>query len=77
MVELVAAYKEKQQRLLTIEKIVFSCCSSGGTNTISDLLNLVDNSLQKNDLTMSGFQPGKNNDTRLRLSDVPYESLVQ
>lgn len=41
------------------------------------LATVIDKSLQKNGLTMRGFQPGKNNDARLRLSDVAYEALVQ
>ena len=87
MVEPVEVYKEKQQRLLTIEKNKYSRVvplveriqtrSSESGSVSEGLARLVDNSLQKNGLTMRGFQPGKNNDTRLRLSDVPYESLVQ
>ncbi len=41
------------------------------------LAGIIDKSLQENGLSMRGFQPGKNNDARLRLSDVPYQSLTQ
>jgi general secretion pathway protein M len=87
IVEPMAAHKEKQARLLTAEnnrhsRVVplverIKSRSSESSQVLEGLAALIDNSLQQNGLTMRGFQPGKNNDARLRLSDVPYESLVQ
>jgi general secretion pathway protein M len=89
IVEPVEAYKEKQQRLLAaennkysrvvplVERIKARSSDSDSGQLSGGLAKLIDNSLQENGLTMRGFQPGKNNDARLRLSDVPYESLVQ
>jgi len=87
LVEPIEAYKEKQYRLLSAENNRYSRViplveriqsrSSNSGQLSEGLAKLIDDSLQKNSLTMRGFQPGKNNDVRLRLSDVPYESLVQ
>ena len=88
IIDPVVAYKEKQQRLLVSESNKYArvvplveriqALSSGPSSQLSrGLAALIDSSLQENGLTMRGFQPGKNNDARLRLSDVPYESLVQ
>ncbi len=41
------------------------------------LAGLIDKSLQDNGLAMQGFQPGQNNDARLRLTNIRYESLIQ
>lgn len=38
---------------------------------------LIDNSLRKNDLIMRGFQPGSNQDARLRLENAAYPDLAQ
>lgn len=38
---------------------------------------LIDNSLRKNDLVMRGFQPGSNQDARLRLENAAYPDLAQ
>ena len=46
-------------------------------NVSSGLATIIDESLQANALAMRGFQPGKNNDARLRLSDVSYDALMQ
>jgi general secretion pathway protein M len=46
-------------------------------NVSSGLATIIDESLQANGLAMRGFQPGKNNDARLRLSDVSYDALMQ
>jgi general secretion pathway protein M len=87
IVDPVHIYKEKQQRLMTAETNVYSrvvplvdrikSISSVSGQVQEGFATLIDNSLQENGLTMRGFQPGKNNDVRLRLNDVPYESLVQ
>jgi general secretion pathway protein M len=87
IVEPVEAYKEKQHRLLTIESNKYSrvvplvkriqARSSDSERLSGGLAKLIDTSLQESGLAMRGFQPGKNNDARLRLSDVPYESLMQ
>lgn len=52
---------------------------SGNTNKKSNqnLAVLIDSSLQKNELSMRGFQPGNKNDARLRLENAAYSSLVQ
>jgi len=87
IVDPIAAYQEKQKRLMTTESNVYSrvvplverikSLSSTSGQVQEGFASLIDSSLQKNGLTMRGFQPGKNNDVRLRLNDVPYESLVQ
>lgn len=46
-------------------------------NEKDGLASIIDTSLQENGLAMRGFQPGKNNDARLRLNDVAYEPLAQ
>lgn len=38
---------------------------------------LIDNSLRENDLVMRGFQPGSNQDARLRLENAAYPDLAQ
>ena len=38
---------------------------------------VIDNSLRKNDLIMRGFQPGSNQDARLRLENAAYPDLAQ
>ena len=38
---------------------------------------VIDNSLRKNDLVMRGFQPGANQDARLRLENAAYPDLAQ
>jgi general secretion pathway protein M len=38
---------------------------------------LIDSSLRENKLVMRGFQPGANNDARLRLENAAYSSLAQ
>jgi len=38
---------------------------------------LIDNSLRENDLIMRGFQPGSNQDARLRLENAAYPDLAQ
>ena len=38
---------------------------------------LIDNSLRENKLAMRGYQPGNNNDARLRLENADYPALVQ
>ena len=43
----------------------------------SSLSVLIDNSLRENELVMRGYQPGKNNDARLRLENAAYSSLAQ
>lgn len=87
IVEPIEMWADKQERLLKstmgeysqvvklVDRIQSQRAVDGG---VSDgLARLMDESLRKNGLTMSGFQPGKNNDARLRLSDAPYQSLMQ
>lgn len=38
---------------------------------------LIDNSLRERQLVMRGYQPGNNNDARLRLENADYASLIQ
>lgn len=45
----------------------------GGDN----LSALVDSSLQANNLSMSGFQPGTGGQVRVRLEEVPYQRFMQ
>ena len=52
-----------------------SHASSSGTK--GSLAVIVDKSLQDNGLNMQGFQPGKNNDARLRLSNIAYKPLAK
>ncbi|MEO0444289.1 MAG: type II secretion system protein GspM [Pseudomonadota bacterium] len=49
--------------------------NSGGGN--QNLAAVVDSSLRSNQLEMKGFQPGANNDARLRLENAPYPALAQ
>lgn len=49
---------------------------SGEVNS-DGLAGVIDKSLQENNLSMRGFQPGSKNDARLRLSNVTYDALVQ
>ncbi len=51
--------------------------SSGGNAATEGLAVLVDKSLREYSLSMQGFQPGKKNDARLRLSNVAYQPLTQ
>lgn len=43
----------------------------------SNLPQLVDRSLRENQLSMSGFQPGRDGDVRLRLESANFEQLMQ
>ncbi len=43
----------------------------------SNLPQLVDRSLRENQLSMSGFQPGRDGDVRLRLEAANFEQLMQ
>jgi len=51
--------------------------ASPNKQAYAGLASVVNQSLQKNNLKMQGFQPGKRGDARLRLSNVPYDSLVK
>jgi len=51
--------------------------SSAGNSASEGLAVLVDKSLREYNLSMQGFQPGKKNDARLRLSNVAYQPLTQ
>ena len=51
--------------------------TQGNTKPNEGLSVLVDNSLRENELIMRGFQPGRNNDARLRLENAAYPSLAQ
>jgi len=62
--ELVAQIKEKEKP------------QARNTNQES-LAVLIDNSLRKNELVMRGFQPGSNQDARLRLENAAYPDLAQ
>lgn len=46
----------------------------GGGGNLSAL---VDSSLQANDLSMSGFQPGTGGQVRVRLDEVPYDRFMR
>jgi len=87
IIEPIEIWRDKQERLLSstaretsqvlqlVERIKSQ--SSVEEKVSEGLAKMMDESLRKNGLTMSGFQPGKNNDARLRLSDVPFEPLMQ
>ena len=51
--------------------------TTSGPRNAEGLATVIDKSLQKNGLTMQGFQPGQQGDARLRLSNVTYEAAVQ
>ncbi|ODS24584.1 hypothetical protein AB835_03105 [Candidatus Endobugula sertula] len=71
--------KAKEITLMEVTRLVsrFQTQSAVVDTPNTGLASIVDRSLQKNDLPMKGFQPGKNNDARLRLSNVAYKPLVQ
>jgi general secretion pathway protein M len=46
-------------------------------NAASNLPQLVDRSLRENQLSMAGFQPGREGDVRLRLESADFEHLLQ
>jgi general secretion pathway protein M len=83
----IVTWREKEQKKLSANNRVYSQVvrlverfekqQSSETNANDGLAALIDKSLQDNGLAMRGFQPGRNNDARLRLSDVAYEPLVQ
>jgi general secretion pathway protein M len=83
----IVTWREKEQKKLSANSRVYSqvvrlverfeAQQSSGNNKDEGLATLIDKSLQENGLAMRGFQPGRNNDARLRLSDVAYEPLVQ
>ena len=68
-----------EKTLLEVNRLVsrYQQRLSSDESSVTGLASIIDDSLQKNNLTMRGFQPGKNDDARLRLSNVPYESLMQ
>lgn len=69
----------KQRELTRVVSLV-SRLQPNATSTESqqaNLATLIDQSLQVNNLSMQGFQPGRNNDARLRLNNIAYEPLVQ
>ena len=83
---LVTWQAQEERKLLSNEKIYtqvthlahrFEQQKTASDTNSEGLATVIDKSLQENGLTMRGFQPGKNNDARLRLSDVAYEALVQ
>lgn len=51
--------------------------AQSGQDDDSNLSALVDSSLQANNLSMSGFQPGTGGQVRVRLDDVPYDRFIQ
>jgi general secretion pathway protein M len=51
--------------------------SNTGNKPNQGLSVLIDSSLRENKLVMRGFQPGANNDARLRLENAAYSSLAQ
>lgn len=51
--------------------------TNGAVKGDSNLAVLINDTLNKNDIDMRGFQPGSKNDARLRLENVAYSSLIQ
>jgi general secretion pathway protein M len=87
LVEPVSAHRDKQHALLAAKTKVYTQAvplvnriksrSSVTDESSKGLAKMVDSTLQQHGLTMRGFQPGRKNDARLRLSDVNYSSLIQ
>ena len=51
---------------------------SGDTEAVKTTLSvLIDESLRERNLVMRGYQPGPNDDARLRLENADYSSLIQ
>ena len=83
---IVSWQQQEKKRLVVNERVLgevtalakrFDTQANVGTENDTGLASMIDSSLQKNNLTMRGFQPGKKNDARLRLSNVAYDSLTQ
>lgn len=50
--------------------------NTGGDNAGRSLVDIVNSSLQKNNLRMTGMQPSGADDVRLRLEQVPFDNLL-
>lgn len=87
VVDPMLSWKEREQKnIVTNERIHaqvvrlvnrFEQQNSPSQAVAKNLAVVIDKSLQENNLAMKGFQPGRNNDARLRLSGVAYEPLMQ
>lgn len=88
IVEPLAEYRDKQQTRLVQKNKVYAQSqtlvqriqarrSAGNDEAGEGLAKMMDDSLRQYNLSMRGFQPGRNGDARLRLSDVDYASLVK
>lgn len=50
---------------------------AAGSADSASISRIIDNSLQTNNLSMSGLQPGTAGEVRVRLDQVPYDRVVQ
>ncbi|MGS2718576.1 type II secretion system protein GspM [Eionea flava] len=89
IIEPVMDYRDKQHRLLSqktkvytqavplVSRIKSRTSVVAGEEDAGGLAKIMDDSLQQYNLSMRGFQPGRNGDARLRLRDVDYKSTIQ
>lgn len=89
IVEPVMDYRDKQHRLLSQKTNIYAQAVplanriKSRTSVAADgeeaggLATIMDDSLQQYNLSMRGFQPGRNGDARLRLRDVDYQSTIR
>lgn len=73
-------YERNRQELAEVQQLaaqVKAKKAQPGNSKKSNLSVLIDKSLRENDLEMRGFQPGSNQDARLRLENAAYPSLMQ
>lgn len=73
-------YERNRQELAEVQQLaaqVKAKEAQPGNSKKSNLSVLIDKSLRENDLEMRGFQPGSNQDARLRLENAAYPSLMQ
>lgn len=87
VVDPLVSWKEKEQKSLVSNERIYSQVAHlvnrfeqqqlPSQMPSTNLAVIIDKSLQENNLAMKSFQPWHNNDARLRLSGVAYESLMQ
>ncbi|MBX2809595.1 MAG: type II secretion system protein M, partial [Cellvibrionaceae bacterium] len=74
-------FEQSQSELAEVSNLVAQIKAQGASGSNkprqSSLSVLIDNSLRENALVMRGFQPGGNQDARLRLENAAYSDLAQ
>ena len=74
-------YQQNRQELAEVKQLAAQVkaneAAKPSNGKKSNLSVLIDKSLRENDLQMRGFQPGSNQDARLRLENAAYPSLMQ